>query len=363
MKNKKNKLYSYIYILLLIIALVYSLYEKNWIITILIIINTVMVYFPILINKFNSKISINKIEILSLTLIYFLIFFSKTTLINLSELWFRIIFYFLFSSILSFIGFTLIYFLNKEKKSVFELSYIFLAFFSFCFSITIGVLWQTLRFSLDYIFQINIQNYNPSDALGFLAINVFSAGLISILGYIYLKTEDDKYFLKRFFKSFFKDKESDILSLIKKGESEFLEFKSTLRTNLHTNEHDKRIEHSALKTICAFLNSSGGILLIGVSDDKKIVGIKKDNFKNKDKLTLHLINLIKQNFSQEYTQNIKFQIFRINKEQIIKFEVLKSNKEVFLKSNLEEEFYIRSGPSSIQLKGSDLIKYVNKRFG
>ncbi len=362
MKNSKITIYQYIFTLLLFLALGYSVYEKNAIIIILSSINIVMVYFPLFFTKFKSKIQINKIEILTLILIYFLIFFSKTTLLDINNLWTRIFLYFLSSSILTIIGFSLIYFLNKEKKSVFELSYLFLAFFSFCFSITIGVLWQTFRFSLDYIFQINIQNYNPSDALGFLAINVFSAAVISFIGYVYLKTEDDKYYLKKILKSFFKDKESDILDLIKKGESETLEFKSTLRTNLYTNEHDKKIEHSAIKTICAFLNYKGGILLIGISDDKKIIGIEKDNFKNEDKTYLHLTNLIKQNLGEEYLHNINFKLININKKQIIKIEVKKANSETFLKTNEDEEFYIRSGPSSIQLKGSKLIKYVNSKF-
>lgn len=55
--------------------------------------------------------------------------------------------------------------------------------------------------------------------------------------------------------------------LIHRGESERLEFKSTLRWNLHTDSKDKRIEHAVLKTIAAFLNTQGGTLLIGVEDD------------------------------------------------------------------------------------------------
>ncbi len=51
-------------------------------------------------------------------------------------------------------------------------------------------------------------------------------------------------------------------SLVKQGESENLEFKKT------TGEIQ-----DAAKTICAFLNSQhGGIVLIGVTDDKKIIG-------------------------------------------------------------------------------------------
>ena len=48
--------------------------------------------------------------------------------------------------------------------------------------------------------------------------------------------------------------------LIQNGETENVEFKSTLRWNIHTQKKDDAIEHASLKTIAAFLNSYGGTL-------------------------------------------------------------------------------------------------------
>ena len=36
----------------------------------------------------------------------------------------------------------------------------------------------------------------------------------------------------------------------------------------------KRIVHSALKTLVAFANSKGGVLIIGVNDAKRIIGLE-----------------------------------------------------------------------------------------
>ena len=52
--------------------------------------------------------------------------------------------------------------------------------------------------------------------------------------------------------------DADINALITGGESETVEFKSSLRVNLHTKRRDERIQVTALKTIAAFLNSNGG---------------------------------------------------------------------------------------------------------
>ena len=76
--------------------------------------------------------------------------------------------------------------------------------------------------------------------------------------------------------------------LIEQGENDQVEFKSTLRWNLYTQAKDKAMEKAILKTIAAFMNSSGGTLLVGVADDGSLLGLKQDNFANHDKLLLYL---------------------------------------------------------------------------
>lgn len=49
--------------------------------------------------------------------------------------------------------------------------------------------------------------------------------------------------------------------------------------NSSGNEGDRPV----LKTVAAFLNTEGGDLLIGVGDDRKIVGIEHDRFDTDDK--------------------------------------------------------------------------------
>ena len=69
---------------------------------------------------------------------------------------------------------------------------------------------------------------------------------------------------------------ADIESLVRSGESGTVEFKATGRKNTITGVKDKRMEWAVVKTICAFMNGSGGTLLIGVTDETGIVGIEED---------------------------------------------------------------------------------------
>lgn len=63
---------------------------------------------------------------------------------------------------------------------------------------------------------------------------------------------------------------------------------------IQAERDDDVITRSALKTIAAFFNSSGGILFIGVTDEGKPIGLKLDHFPNVDKFALHLDHLVKQ---------------------------------------------------------------------
>src|SRR5262249_22812592 len=74
--------------------------------------------------------------------------------------------------------------------------------------------------------------------------------------------------------------------LITAGESDQVEFKATLRINMHTGQKDARMETAVLKTIAGFLNTGGGRLIVGVRDDGTPLGIEADKFESEDKMGL-----------------------------------------------------------------------------
>jgi len=150
---------------------------------------------------------------------------------------------------------------------------------------------------------------------------------------------------------------------IERGEGMQVEFKSTLRVNLHTGEKDPRMEHAVLKTIAAFLNSKeGGTLFVGVNDEGDIVGLDADQFPNEDKLLLHLDNLIKKSLGQPVYVCLNIECDEINGGRILAVECKPSDKPVFLKSGDSEEFYIRAGASSPALPPSHAHEYIQQRF-
>ena len=122
------------------------------------------------------------------------------------------------------------------------------------------------------------------------------------------------------------DYEVSTLDLINKGESSRCEFKSTIRVNLHTNGPDPKIEMQCMKTIGAFLNTKDGTLLIGVADDKEVLGLESDfnSFKKEDKLDefqKHLDNLVEQHFNNSVFSLITVSFPEVNEKKICRVDV------------------------------------------
>jgi hypothetical protein len=166
--------------------------------------------------------------------------------------------------------------------------------------------------------------------------------------------------------AFFDDrskKDLGIQALIKNGESYHLEFKTSFRWDVHQQKKNPSVEHASLKTITAFLNSSGGNLLIGVQDDGSISGIETDRFENDDKFLLHFWNVVKSSLGQEVTAYVQTVLQRINGKTVCRVNCLRSPNPVFLKQKgFDEEFYIRIGPSSAALEIREALKYIADRF-
>ena len=150
--------------------------------------------------------------------------------------------------------------------------------------------------------------------------------------------------------------------LIELGENEHVEFKSTLRYNLFTKKPDKEIEHAALKSITAFLNSSGGTLIIGVDDNKNILGIENDKFQDDDRMLLHLTKLIQHRIGIQHTRFVNAAIENSNGSKILRIDVKPASSPAYIIHNNDEVFYIRTGPSTSQMKVSEIYDYIQARF-
>ncbi len=160
-----------------------------------------------------------------------------------------------------------------------------------------------------------------------------------------------------------KNRFGGIRELINMGESYSMEFKSTFRYNKKTSKFDINIEYANLKSMAGFLNSGGGTLMIGVQDDGSINGIEEDGFPTEDRFLLHIWNCIRESLGTDLSPYIRTKCETIDGKLICMVQCSASPRPVFLrKKGRDEEFYIRTGPSSASLNISDALKYISERF-
>ena len=157
--------------------------------------------------------------------------------------------------------------------------------------------------------------------------------------------------------------------LLKLQESKTLEFKSSLRWNLKEDrKDDKHVTHAALKTIAAFLNTEGGDLLIGVDDDRKVLGIEHDRLETDDKFMLHLAHAVRNGLGDPAGTCIDPKTQIVEGKTVCLVSCQRSPEPVYLRwKGLEKtadgDLYVRTGPGTVRLGDADAGKYVASRFG
>lgn len=162
------------------------------------------------------------------------------------------------------IGFSLVDILNRRKSDKFHLSPLYLAIVAFCFSMTIGVMWEFFECSMDLFFGMDTQKdtivhsissvmLDPTktqtiihikdiqsvvvngqelglggyldigllDTMKDLFVNFIGAVVFSVIGYFYVKKRGEGRFAKKFIPTR-KKAEADFLKIVEKKEEEKL---------------------------------------------------------------------------------------------------------------------------------------------
>ncbi|EDY84703.1 conserved hypothetical protein [Verrucomicrobiia bacterium DG1235] len=163
-----------------------------------------------------------------------------------------------------------------------------------------------------------------------------------------------------------------IEEMIGEGESDELEFKSTLRWDLREGKVNKKLEEVIQKTVAAFANSDGGTLLIGVADDGEILGLDNDYASlgdaDKDKFEMHLRNVISNSFKKPFSASrVKIRFPVIEGKEICHMEIQQHHEPLVMcvtdkNGRKSEKFFVRNGNASHEIPMSEMNAYTKERF-
>ena len=155
-----------------------------------------------------------------------------------------------------------------------------------------------------------------------------------------------------------------VRSIVRRGEDICTEFKQTLSLDVAKQTKEKYITESALKTICAFFNTNGGDLVIGIDDDFNILGIEKELEKfhkgDPDKFLNTFKDLFKKHIGPEFYPFLNQKIVEVNGMKVFLVSCKPTEREVFMD---KIDFYVRTTPATDKLEGPSQIDYIRTRFG
>jgi len=160
---------------------------------------------------------------------------------------------------------------------------------------------------------------------------------------------------------------SPVLALIEGGESDTLEFKSSIRWDLREQKVNPALEKVIVKTIAAFLNSKGGTLLIGVADDGTVLGLADDyrSFTRKpdrDGFELPLTNLLNSAYGKDCSVFLHIVFHRLGDKEICEVQVEPANRPIFATDEKGQHLFIRSNNQTVALSMEESWNYSRVRW-
>lgn len=158
-----------------------------------------------------------------------------------------------------------------------------------------------------------------------------------------------------------------IAELVAAGESRTVEFKSTARVNLATGQRDTAIEMSVIKTVAGFLNAHGGTLLIGLTDDGTVRGLKEDFIatgnKGRDGYENVLTSLVESSIGRTAVTLVHISFETLPEGDVCRLDVHPSSEPVFVRNSKgDADLYVRINNSSRLLNTADAHSYIKKHF-
>lgn len=154
--------------------------------------------------------------------------------------------------------------------------------------------------------------------------------------------------------------------IIDADESKELEFKSSFQWDIREGKQNKALQKQVLKTLAAFMNSDGGTLVIGVTDDKEIIGLEHDLKLVKDSIDAfenRLLNVFSSAIGAPYSLHCKMRFADAQDgKKVCVVEVTAAKEPVFVDFQGQHEFFIRRGNATVSLNASEQHTYTRQRF-
>ena len=162
--------------------------------------------------------------------------------------------------------------------------------------------------------------------------------------------------------------DEEIRSMIASGESETVEFKSSLRWDYKAGSKNKALEGVITKAVAGFMNGKGGTLLIGIGPKGEVLGLENDystlnKDSNRDGFEQKLTHLVANQLGKELVPLLSVSFVAVEDKDICWVRVEASPKPVYVDDGSDIKYYVRLGNTTQPLNAKEMTDYIAMRWG
>ena len=158
-----------------------------------------------------------------------------------------------------------------------------------------------------------------------------------------------------------------VADLLRQMETNRVEFKKSARAALESEVPEKVINDGVIKTVAAFLNTGGGTLAVGISDDGDIVGVQPDLDMKRHDLDQYqnwLTTLLMATLGDAVVSSfvgVRFET--VGAHVVTLVDVEPSTRAVYAKTTKGDDcFYVRVNNTTRQLAGQEMVEYIKHHW-
>mgnify|MGYP005837258309 CR=1 FL=1 len=159
--------------------------------------------------------------------------------------------------------------------------------------------------------------------------------------------------------------EHSLPALLAAGESDTLEYKSSLRWDYRDGKTSSVIDEAATRTIAAFQNHRGGTLLLGVDDSGEVLGLERDyaslRRRDRDGFEQFLMTCVQRRLGASACPLVHVMFHDIGGRDLCRVLVEPSISPVFHATDRGVEYLIRAGNGTRALDVREATEYMRAR--
>ncbi|MCB9540059.1 MAG: ATP-binding protein [Myxococcales bacterium] len=195
-----------------------------------------------------------------------------------------------------------------------------------------------------------------------LPMTALFAGLGTLVGAVYAAADARLRRSERAVSHLEAEMARDVPTLIRQGESERVEFKTSARWDARQGKVNKALGDVVARTVCAFANHEGGSLLVGVDDGGEVVGLERDyrtlKSPDRDGFAQLVMTLVRERLGGHVCRLVHVVFADLGGADVCRIVVEPADAPVYFSDGKQARLVVRTGNASRELDAREAVAYV-----